>query len=302
MELSAATDLESLYEAAHRAELAAWKEKEVDVVGFMANQGPYAKALVYDTILLWIPALFLGFLFLGSVLGNGTDIVTCGMIAAVVGVIFTDTISKSRKKAGIYTGAGPFGWSAYRLHLNNTKGLAPERLDPWSSEAIAKAIGFTRRRLQNEQDAVLERIWAAKLDTGEAIRAGQEILERLSDAGTGDSLLRSARLDALRRMIERNSVVARELEAQERIVLETPNPVLARLQAFEVELLQRDAIAVLLNEEEQTQLREAEALAIRASVADLVGLVRSCEASLNGIRTEIGLQEAAERELRQALG
>ncbi|RYG35001.1 hypothetical protein EON81_13975, partial [bacterium] len=161
MKLPAATDIESLYEASYQAELASWETKDPNFVGYMAIQGPYSKAAVLDVLLIWIPATLALLAGTSAILGFRTDLGTCAPFASVLGVIFADTAMKSQKKASNYMGIGPFGWRAYRSHLAETRGQAPARLDPWSSEAIGKAVAYTRHRLQSEQDAVLQRIWTA---------------------------------------------------------------------------------------------------------------------------------------------
>ncbi|RYG39900.1 hypothetical protein EON79_23535 [bacterium] len=292
-------DLESLYEDAYAVELAEWRDKPLDLRRFMDQIGAYELAFLADGLLVWTLPPFL--LLLAFSRHMNISAWTCLCFSLIPGFVLAHAYARSKQKAGIYTGIGPIGRIAFREFEAAQRGAMPKRLDPWSPAAIRKTVAYARHRIRTEQEAVLERIWKTKIEAGATIRLAKEALLKIA-ASPGDPLLKGARVEALERTIDRQMAVARDLDAQERVVLETPNPLLAHIEALEADLAGQDAIATILDQEERTRLLEAEATAIRASVSELVSMVQSCEASLRGVASDIVARDAAERELQQALG
>lgn len=300
-ELEETTDLEVMVEETYQAELAAWENRPVNWETFVHVAGPYSGAVFWDLILFWLPLFMLVCSALTRV-GLQTNVTLLPLFISALGVgaglgLWWIAVKERKRR---YDGIGPFGRWAYRKYLKENAIPRPVRLDPWSTEAIRKAVAYTQRNIRTEQEATLGRVWEAKLESGNALHAACEMRDRLADTASG-TLLQSARLDALDRLIARHEVLLRDLDEQERIANEAPRPVLTLLETLEAELAQRDALDVLLKGEEGARLLEAETAAIRESVAGLVGMVRQCEASLNGLARDLQSRDSAEEELRQTM-
>ncbi|CAN5721180.1 hypothetical protein BH11ARM2_BH11ARM2_32750 [soil metagenome] len=230
-EFTESTPLETLYEEAYQAELAVWNDRHRAWGLFFSPGGPYSIGVACDVFLVWFPLAVIIAAELNALFREPIFLLAVPFLTITAGFAFANLRERDPENAWM----GPFGWWTHRKFLTDGAERAPQRFDPWSTEAIRKSVCHIRQKLRSGQEATLGRVWDAKVASGNALHAAREMRTRLSGLANG-SLLQAARLHAIDRLISRHETIARDLDEQETVANRSPQPVLAYLDNLEAEL------------------------------------------------------------------